>query len=90
MTNETVYNDMRGPLEVSTSTYEQELFYCEFSDQQIEQVRDAFSGDLQRASKVYRVITDELLMAVKAEDIEKPLMAVSVADLIEAHTARNL
>ena len=30
MVDGTVYNDARGPLEVSTATYEQELFYCEF------------------------------------------------------------
>ena len=90
MVDGTVYNDARGPLEVSTATYEQELFYCEFSDKQIEKVRIAFGGDLRRASEVYRVITDEILINVREEDVEKPLMVISVEELIEAHATRGI
>jgi len=82
------YTDTSGPLKISTATYEQELFYCEFSHEQLEQVRVAFGGDLKRASEVYREITNKLLMAVSEEDVEKPLVALSVEDLIEAHAAR--
>ena len=88
MTDGSVYTDMRGPLDVSTATYEQELFYCEFSHEEIEQVRDAFGGDLEKASEVYREITNEILTSVSDEDVEKPLMAFSVEDLIAAHAAR--
>ena len=88
MIDQPAYTDTCGPLEISAATYEQELFYCEFSHEQLEQVRVAFGGDLERASKVYREITNELLMAVSEEEVEKPLMAVSVEDLIEAHSAR--
>jgi hypothetical protein len=88
MTNGSVYTDMRGPLGVSTAAYEQELFYCEFSHEEIEQVRVAFGGDLEKASEVYRKITNEILTAVSAEDVEKPLVAFSVEDLIAAHAAR--
>jgi hypothetical protein len=88
MTNGSVYTDMRGPLGVSTAAYEQELFYCEFSHEEIEQVRVAFGGDLEKASEVYRKITNEILTAVSDEDVEKPLAAFSVEDLIAAHAAR--
>ena len=88
MIDQPAYTNTCGPLEISTTTYEQELFYCEFSHEQLEQVRVAFGGDLEKASKVYREITNELLMAVSEEEVEKPLMAVSVEDLIEAHAAR--
>ena len=36
MNDGVIYNDMRGPLDQSVSSYEQELFYCEFSDEQID------------------------------------------------------
>tara|TARA_B100000768_G_C11110399_1_gene302973 strand:- start:170 stop:439 length:270 start_codon:yes stop_codon:yes gene_type:complete len=79
-----IYNDMRGPLDQSVSSYEQELFYCEFSDEQIEKVRVAFGGDLQRASSLYRDITDKIIMAVSEEDLEKPLAVIDVEELIKA------
>ena len=79
-----IYNDMRGPLDQSVSSYEQELFYCEFSDEQIEKVRVAFGGDLQRASSLYRDITDKIIMAVSEEDLEKPLAVIGVEELIKA------
>ena len=88
MIDQPAYTDTCGPLEISAATYEQELFYCEFSNEQLEQVRVAFGGDLKRASEVYREITNEILMAVSEEDVEKPLLAVSVEDLIKAHAAR--
>ena len=88
MIDQPAYTNTCGPLEISTATYEQELFYCEFSNEQLEQVRVAFGGDLKRASEVYREITNEILMAVSEEDVEKPLLAVSVEDLIKAHAAR--
>ena len=88
MTDRSVYTDMRGPLGVSTATYEQELFYCEFSHEEIEQVRVAFGGDLEKASEIYREITNEILTAVSDEDVEKPLGVFSVEDLIAAHAAR--
>ena len=88
MTNGSIYTDMRGPLGVSTAAYEQELFYCEFSHEEIEQVRVAFGGDLEKASEVYRKITNEILTAVSDEDVEKPLAAFSVEDLIAAHAGR--
>ena len=64
MNDGVIYNDMRGPLNQSVSSYEQELFYCEFSDEQIEKVRVAFGGDLQRASSLYRDITNKIIMDV--------------------------
>ena len=88
MTDGSVYTDLRGPLDVSTETYEQELFYCEFSHEEIEQVRVAFGGDLEKASEIYREITNEILTAVSDEDVEKPLGVFSVEDLIAAHAAR--
>ena len=84
MTDGVIYNDMRGPLDQSVSSYEQELFYCEFSDEQIEKVRVAFGGDLQRASSLYRDITDKIIMAVSEEDLEKPLAVIGVEELIKA------
>ena len=88
MNDGSIYTDMRGPLDVSTATYEQELFYCEFSHEEIEQVRVAFGGDLEKASEIYREITNEILTAVSDEDVEKPLGVFSVEDLIAAHAAR--
>ena len=88
MTDGSVYTDLRRPLDVSTETYEQELFYCEFSHEEIEQVRVAFGGDLEKASEIYREITNEILTAVSDEDVEKPLGVFSVEDLIAAHAAR--
>ena len=79
-----IYNDMRGPLDQSVSSYEQELFYCEFSDEQIEKVRVAFGGDLQRASSLYRDITNKIIMDVSKEDLEKPLAVIGVEELIKA------
>ena len=79
-----IYNDMRGPLDQSVSSYEQELFYCEFSDEQIEKVRVAFGGDLQRASSLYRDITNKIIMDVREEDLEKPLAVIGVEELIKA------
>jgi hypothetical protein len=79
-----IYNDMRGPLDQSVSSYEQELFYCEFSDEQIEKVRVAFGGDLQRASSLYRDITNKIIMDVSEEDLEKPLVVIGVEELIKA------
>jgi DNA polymerase/3'-5' exonuclease PolX len=79
-----IYNDMRGPLDQSVSSYEQELFYCEFSDEQIEKVRVAFGGDLQRASSLYRDITNKIIMDVSEEDLEKPLAVIGVEELIKA------
>ena len=84
MNDGVIYNDMRGPLDQSVSSYEQELFYCEFSDEQIEKVRVAFGGDLQRASSLYRDITDKIIMAVSEEDLEKPLVVIGVEELIKA------
>jgi len=84
MNDGVIYNDMRGPLDQSVSSYEQELFYCEFSDEQIEKVRVAFGGDLQRASSLYRDITDKIIMAVSEEDLEKPLAVIDVEELIKA------
>ncbi|MDT2058220.1 MAG: hypothetical protein RMX54_05200 [Planktomarina sp.] len=84
MNDGVIYNDMRGPLDQSVSSYEQELFYCEFSDEQIEKVRVAFGGDLQRASSLYRDITDKIIMAVSEEDLEKPLAVIGVEELIKA------
>ena len=84
MNDGVIYNDMRGPLDQSVSSYEQELFYCEFSDEQIEKVRVAFGGDLQRASSLYRDITDKIIMAVSGEDLEKPLAVIDVEELIKA------
>jgi DNA polymerase/3'-5' exonuclease PolX len=75
---------MRGPLDQSVSSYEQELFYCEFSDEQIEKVRVAFGGDLQRASSLYRDITNKIIMDVSEEDLEKPLAVIGVEELIKA------
>ena len=48
MSDGTIYNDQRGPLDLSTAAREQELFYCEFTQEQIEQIRTAFGGDLQK------------------------------------------
>ena len=84
MTDGVIYNDMRGPLDQSASSYEQELFYCEFSDEQIEKVRVAFGGDLQRASSLYRDITNKIIMDVSEEDLEKPLAVIGVEELIKA------
>ncbi len=42
MSDGTIYNDQRGPLDLSTAAREQELFYCEFTQEQIEQIRTAF------------------------------------------------
>ena len=84
MNDGVIYNDMRGPLDQSVSSYEQELFYCEFSDEQIEKVRVAFGGDLQRASSLYRDITDKIIMDVSEEDLEKPLAVIGVEELIKA------
>ena len=84
MNDGVIYNDMRGPLDQSVSSYEQELFYCEFSDEQIEKVRVAFGGDLQRASSLYRDITDKIIMAVSEENLEKPLVVIGVEELIKA------
>jgi len=75
---------MRGHLDQSVSSYEQELFYCEFSDEQIEKVRVAFGGDLQRASSLYRDITNKIIMDVSEEDLEKPLAVIGVEELIKA------
>ena len=83
MNDGVIYNDMRGPLNQSVSSYEQELFYCEFSDEQIEKVRVAFGGDLQRASSLYRDITDKIIMDVSEEDLEKPLAVIGVEELIK-------
>ena len=88
MIDQPAYTDTFGPLEISTATYEQELFYCEFSHEQLEQVRVAFGGDLEKASEVYRETTNKILTAVSDEDVEKPLVAFSVEDLIAAHAAR--
>jgi len=85
MNDGVIYNDMRGPLDQSVSSYEQELFYCEFSDEQIEKVRVAFGGDLQRASSLYRDITDKIIMDVSEEDLEKPLAVIGVEELIKAN-----
>jgi len=71
-------------LDQSVSSYEQELFYCEFSDEQIEKVRVAFGGDLQRASSLYRDITNKIIMDVSEEDLEKPLAVIGVEELIKA------
>ena len=84
MNDGVIYNDMRGPLDQTVSSYEQELFYCEFSDEQIEKVRVAFGGDLQRASSLYSDITDKIIMAVSEEDLEKPLAVIGVEELIKA------
>ena len=84
MNDGVIYNDMRGPLDQSVSSYEQELFYCEFSDEQIEKVRVAFGGDLQRASSLYRDITDKIIMDVSEENLEKPLVVIGVEELIKA------
>jgi DNA polymerase/3'-5' exonuclease PolX len=84
MNDGVIYNDMRGPLDQSVSSYEQELFYCEFSDEQIEKVRVAFGGDLQRASSLYRDITNKIIMDVSEEDLEKPLAVIGVEELIMA------
>jgi|TARA_B110000467_G_C17850379_1_gene229515 hypothetical protein len=84
MNDGVIYNDMRGPLDQSVSSYEQELFYCEFSDEQIEKVRVAFGGDLQRASSLYRDITNKIIMDVSEEDLEKPLAVIGVEELITA------
>ena len=84
MNDGVIYNDMRGPLDQSVSSYEQELFYCEFSDDQIEEVRVAFGGDLQRASSLYRDITNKIIMDVSEEDLEKPLAVIGVEELIKA------
>ena len=84
MNDGVIYNDMRGPLDQSVSSYEQELFYCEFSDEQIEKVRVAFGGDLQRASSLYRDITNKIIMDVSEEDLEKPLAVIGVEELIRA------
>ena len=84
MNDGVIYNDMRGPLDQSVSSYEQELFYCEFSDEQIEKVRVAFGGDLQRASSLYRDITNKIIMDVREEDLEKPLAVIGVEELIKA------
>jgi|TARA_B110000967_G_C18377345_1_gene313568 hypothetical protein len=84
MNDGVIYNDMRGPLDQSVSSYEQELFYCEFSDEQIEKVRVAFGGDLQRASSLYRDITNKIIMDVSEEDLEKPLAVIGVEELIKA------
>ena len=84
MNDGVIYNDMRGPLNQSVSSYEQELFYCEFSDEQIEKVRVAFGGDLQRASSLYRDITNKIIMDVSEEDLEKPLAVIGVEELIKA------
>ena len=84
MNDGVIYNDMRGPLNQSVSSYEQELFYCEFSDEQIEKVRVAFGGDLQRASSLYRDITNKIIMDVSEEDLEKPLAVIGVEELITA------
>ncbi len=70
MNDGVIYNDMRGPLDQSVSSYEQELLYCEFSDEQIEKVSVAFGGDLQRASSLYRDITHKIIMDVSEEDLE--------------------
>ena len=85
MNDGVIYNDMRGPLDQSVSSYEQELFYCEFSDEQIEKVRVAFGGDLQRASSLYRDITNKIIMDVSEEDLEKPLVVIGVEELIKAN-----
>ena len=84
MNDGVIYNEMRGPLDQSVSSYEQELFYCEFSDEQIEKVRVAFGGDLQRASSLYRDITNKIIMDVSEEDLEKPLAVIGVEELIKA------
>jgi hypothetical protein len=84
MNDGVIYNDMRGPVDQSVSSYEQELFYCEFSDEQIEKVRVAFGGDLQRASSLYRDITNKIIMDVSEEDLEKPLAVIGVEELIKA------
>jgi hypothetical protein len=84
MNDGVIYNDMRGPLDQSVSSYEQELFYCEFSDEQIAKVRVAFGGDLQRASSLYRDITNKIIMDVSEEDLEKPLAVIGVEELIKA------
>ena len=84
MNDGVIYNDMRGSLDQSVSSYEQELFYCEFSDEQIEKVRVAFGGDLQRASSLYRDITNKIIMDVSEEDLEKPLAVIGVEELITA------
>ncbi len=84
MNDGVIYNDMRGPLDQSVSSYEQELFYCEFSDEQIEKVRVAFGGDLQRAASLYRDITNKIIMDVSEEDLEKPLAVIGVEELIKA------
>ena len=84
MNDGVIYNDMRGPLDQSVSSYEQELFYCELSDEQIEKVRVAFGGDLQRASSLYRDITNKIIMDVSEEDLEKPLAVIGVEELIKA------
>tara|TARA_B100000780_G_scaffold222359_1_gene161455 strand:- start:741 stop:1010 length:270 start_codon:yes stop_codon:yes gene_type:complete len=84
MTDGVIYNDMRGPLGQSVSSYEQELFYCEFSDEQIEKIRVAFGGDLQRASSLYRDISEKMIMSVSEEDLEKPLTLIGVKELIKA------
>ena len=84
MNDDVIYNDMRGPLDQSVSSYEQELFYCEFSDEQIAKVRVAFGGDLQRASSLYRDITNKIIMDVSEEDLEKPLAVIGVEELIKA------
>jgi hypothetical protein len=84
MNDGVIYNDMRGPLDQSVSSHEQELFYCEFSDEQIEKVRVAFGGDLQRASSLYRDITNKIIMDVSEEDLEKPLAVIGVEELIKA------
>tara|TARA_B110000483_G_C17898875_1_gene428520 strand:- start:173 stop:439 length:267 start_codon:yes stop_codon:yes gene_type:complete len=88
MTDDNIYNDLRGPLDLSTAAREQELFYCELTQQQIEQIRTAFDGDLQRAANLYHELTDKLIAAVAEEDFEKPLDLVTVEDLIASDKSR--
>jgi len=88
MSDGTIYNDQRGPLDLSTAAREQELFYCEFTQEQIEQIRTAFGGDLQRAASLYHELTDKLIAAVPEEDFEKPLALLSVNDLITSDKSR--
>ena len=68
MSDGTIYNDQRGPLDLSTAAREQELFYCEFTQEQIEQIRTAFGGDLQRAASLYHELTEKLIKPPNSEN----------------------
>ena len=88
MIDQPAYTDTCGPLEISTATYEQELFYCEFSHEQLEQVRVAFGGDLKRASEAIKeIITIDVITEIISKIPEDWLL--NEGDFLSPKEMRN-